>query len=107
MITLTANLSALASLRSILLHRDAAFYTGSRKDVGAPRGPHKALLVVIEVVASAPEIANYEGVFAQLGIVTTIAKATVGVVPDEDRRTDAQTETGVFPEAPLQSGNCG
>jgi acetolactate synthase small subunit len=67
----------------------------------------KRCSVVIEVVGSGPEIANCESVLAQLGALKTIAKATFGVVTDEDQRTDAETETGVLPEAPLQSRNCG
>jgi acetolactate synthase small subunit len=44
--------------------------------------------VVIEAVGSAQEVANYEGVFAQYGVITTVAKATLGIIRGENRSTD-------------------
>ena len=41
--------------------------------------------VVIEAVGSTQEIANFEGVFAQHGVITMVAKATLGFVRDQDR----------------------
>lgn len=38
--------------------------------------------VVIEAVGSTQEIANFEGVFAQHGLITTVAKATLGIIRD-------------------------
>lgn len=42
--------------------------------------------VVIEAVGSSQEIASFEGVFAQHGVLTTVAKATLGVVRSEGGR---------------------
>lgn len=38
--------------------------------------------VIIEAVGSTQEIANFEGVFAQHGVITTVAKATLGIALD-------------------------
>lgn len=38
--------------------------------------------VVIQAVGSTQEIANFEGVFAQHGVITTVAKATLGIIRD-------------------------
>ena len=40
--------------------------------------------VIIEAVGSCLEIANFEGVFAQQGVITTVAKATLGIVRDQN-----------------------
>jgi hypothetical protein len=46
--------------------------------------------VVIEAIGSSQEILSYEGVFAQHGILTTVARATLGVIREEDRRSIRQ-----------------
>jgi acetolactate synthase small subunit len=44
--------------------------------------------VVVEAVGSTQEISNYEGVFAQHGVITTVAKATLGIVRDVNCRLE-------------------
>lgn len=38
--------------------------------------------VIIEAVGTSQDIANFEGVFTRHGVITTIAKATLGVIRD-------------------------
>jgi acetolactate synthase small subunit len=45
--------------------------------------------VVIQAVGSSEEIANFEGVFAQHGVLTTVAKATLGVATGQPLTTTA------------------
>lgn len=42
--------------------------------------------VVIEAIGAAQEITGYEGVFAQHGVLTTVARATLGIA--RERKTD-------------------
>jgi acetolactate synthase small subunit len=50
--------------------------------------------VIIEAVGSSGEIAKFEGVFAQHGVLTTVAKATLGVVRNRDGQPHEQFREG-------------
>lgn len=50
--------------------------------------------VVIQAVGSTGDIASFEGVFAQHGMLTTVAKATVGVVRSRDEKGHDQLGEG-------------
>ena len=50
--------------------------------------------VIIEAVGSSEEIANFEGVFAQHGVLTTVAKATLGLVRNREGQPREQFREG-------------
>lgn len=50
--------------------------------------------VVIEAVGTAQEIASYESVFAQYGVLTTVAKATLGIALSRNEQDDEQFREG-------------
>lgn len=54
--------------------------------LGLPVVSINSYSVIIEAVGSSEQIANFEGVFAQHGVLTTVAKATLGVARNLDQR---------------------
>lgn len=50
--------------------------------------------VIIEAVGTSEQIANFEGVFARHGVLTTVAKATLGIVGKCNRQPHDQFKEG-------------